>query len=601
MPSHQLSGIRLRRALPFAIGGLVVLVLAGIAISRIVNQHDLVQQKERQAHDALVVSQAMEAGTALGDTALWVQAASVWSRILGERVQFFDSSGNALADSDSLGEDGTGSSVIVRQALTTGQASILAEDKLHSALRLEQNGHVGGVVVLSTHMRGPVAPIRWPLFWVTAVAILLVAATSVLSLISARRALSRLAEGAARFSKGDWEARVPVDPYRRADEFTAVAHAFNRMAAEVKFRFDQQRQQREQLEAVVSNMNDGLLAVDAAGVVRLVNQTFVRYFRSAFEDPVGRTHTEAFRDQGLNQMIEKTLSGMLEEEGELEVLAPSRRVLVVHMALIPEGHQNDVRAVLLARDVTARRRLQELRRDFVANVSHELRTPLTAVLGYVEALRDTATLSQEASSFLDTISRNAQRMERIVGDLLELSRIEAPGFALQLSEFSLDSLAHEVAENFHGPLTDKNQKLSVAIPPTLGTIVADRDGIARILSNLVDNAHKYTPSGGLIRIEAERAGEDVVLSVSDDGIGVPEANRSRLFERFYRVDRDRSRDSGGTGLGLAIVKHLAEAHGGSALYEALIPVGSRFVVRLPRQAPEDNTASQSTPDNTIKH
>ncbi|MBI5868244.1 MAG: PAS domain-containing protein [candidate division Zixibacteria bacterium] len=582
MSNHQRSGIKLRRALPLAIGGLVILVVAGIVISRIVNQHDLDQQKGRQAHDALVVSQVTEARAALGDTAGWTQAASVWSRILGERVQFFDSSGSSLADSDSLGEAGAEFSAIIRQALTTGQASVLAEDKLHSARRFEQNGQIGGVVVLSTHRRGTLDAIRWPLFWVTAVAILLVAAISVLSLISSTRALNRLAEGAARFSEGDWDARVPVDPYRRADVFTAVAHAFNRMAGEVKFRFDQQRQQREQLEAVVRNMNDGLLAVDAAGVVRLVNQTFLRYFRSAFEDPVGHTHAEAFRDQGLNQMIEKTLSGVPEEEGELEVLAPSRRVLVVRMALIPDVRQNDVRAVLLARDVTARRRLQELRRDFVANVSHELRTPLTAVLGYVEALRDTASLSQEASGFLDTISRNAQRMERIVGDLLELSRIESPGYSLQLSECSLDSLAQEVAENFHGPLTDKNQKLSVAIPPTLGTIVADRDGIARILSNLVDNAHKYTPPGGKITIEAERAGDDIVLSVSDDGIGVPEEKRSRLFERFYRVDRDRSRDSGGTGLGLAIVKHLAEAHGGSAVYEARVPAGSRLIVRLPQ-------------------
>ena len=226
-----------------------------------------------------------------------------------------------------------------------------------------------------------------------------------------------------------------------------------------------------------------------------------------------------------------------------------------------------------------------MRRDFVANVSHELRTPLTAVLGYIEALRDISPLSTEAAGFLDTISRNAERMERIVGDLLELSRIEAPGFAIEPVEFSLSGLVREVSETFQGMLNLKNQALTMAISEGAGTVVADRDALARILSNLVENAHKYTSPGGHISIEAERSNDSLRLSVSDDGIGVPEPDRPRLFERFYRVDRARSRDSGGTGLGLAIVKHLAEAHGGTAHYEARIPSGSRLVIQLPQANP----------------
>lgn len=594
-------GARIRRALPFAVSGLLILLLASIAISVIVDRHGSRQFRERMNRDAAIVTQILQPMLVSGDTANGLaQFASVWSTMLGERVQFFDTSGSLLADSNGPveGSDHKSASEIVRQALLEGEAGRIEDDVFFSAKSVVRNGRPGGVVLLSAQAvksGDPPGQIRWWLIWVTGAAILLIAAISVVSLISATRALSRLAEGAARFSQGDWDARVPVNPYRRADEYTAVAHAFNRMAGEVKFRFDQQRQHREQLEAVVSNMNDGLLAVDASGVVRLVNQTFIRYFRSAFEDPIGRTHTEAFRDQGLNEMIEKTLSGVSGEEGELEIHAPTRRVLVVRMALIPDVRPNEIRAVLLARDVTARRRLQELRRDFVANVSHELRTPLTAVLGYVEALRDADPASPERSGFLDTISRNAQRMERIVGDLLELSRIESPGFSLQLSEFSLEDLAREIEASFQGLLKEKNQQLSVAIPSTVGTIVADRDGIARILSNLVDNAHKYTPSGGHLTIEAARAKDIVLLTVSDDGIGVPEPNRPRLFERFYRVDRDRSRDSGGTGLGLAIVKHLAEAHGGSAHYEARVPSGSRLVIRLP-QVSESPDASKRSGD-----
>jgi two-component system phosphate regulon sensor histidine kinase PhoR len=235
-----------------------------------------------------------------------------------------------------------------------------------------------------------------------------------------------------------------------------------------------------------------------------------------------------------------------------------------------------------------------MRRDFVANVSHELRTPLTSVLGYVEALRDTGPHSPEACGFLDTISRNAERMNRIVGDLLELSRIEAPGFALDLTAFSLGDLAAEVKESFQGILNQKSQSLTVAIPDSMEPVVADRDAVGRILTNLVDNAHKYTAAGGHIMIEAQPKNGEVILSVSDDGIGVPQADRPRLFERFFRVDRARSRDSGGTGLGLAIVKHLAEAHGGSARYEARIPSGSRLVIRLPQPGPPTAHSESTT-------
>jgi two-component system phosphate regulon sensor histidine kinase PhoR len=255
---------------------------------------------------------------------------------------------------------------------------------------------------------------------------------------------------------------------------------------------------------------------------------------------------------------------------------------VVRSALIDAASGEDVRGVLVARDVTARRQIDQMRRDFVANVSHELRTPLTSIIGYVSAMRDTQSFSPPAAVFLETIERNAERMNRIVGDLLELSRIEAPGYRPTRTSFSLPALIDEVRLSLAQALEARKQTLTVDVAPEAATCLADRDAVSRILVNLIDNAIKYSPEVMTITVGARREGDSIVIEVTDHGLGVPEADRPRLFERFYRVDRGRSREMGGTGLGLSIVKHLAESHGGSALYEPNLPSGSRLIVRIPQ-------------------
>jgi two-component system phosphate regulon sensor histidine kinase PhoR len=257
---------------------------------------------------------------------------------------------------------------------------------------------------------------------------------------------------------------------------------------------------------------------------------------------------------------------------------------VVRTALIDAASGEDVRGVLVARDVTARRQIDQMRRDFVANVSHELRTPLTSILGYVSALRDTQNFAPPATTFLETIERNAERMNRIVGDLLELSRIEAPGYRPTMTSFSLYGLIEEMRLSLAQSLAARSQRLVVDIADEAATCIADRDAVSRVLVNLIDNAIKYSPEGMDITVSARRERDSLVLAVIDSGPGVPEADRPRLFERFYRVDRGRSREMGGTGLGLSIVKHLAESHGGAAHYEPNSPTGSRLIVVIPQSA-----------------
>jgi signal transduction histidine kinase len=240
------------------------------------------------------------------------------------------------------------------------------------------------------------------------------------------------------------------------------------------------------------------------------------------------------------------------------------------------------------RDITALRRLEQVRKDFVANVSHELRTPLTSIKGYVEALLDGAKDNpEEATRFLQIILKQSDRLNLILEDLLQLSQIESGQVQFKREPVSLSALVERLLPLIKPMADKKRQSLTVAIPPDLPSVSGDEDRLVQVLTNLVDNASKYTPEGGTIHVAGSvvrrRAGgpAQVELSVTDTGIGIPEADRPRIFERFYRVDKARSREMGGTGLGLSIVKHIVEGHGGKIWVEGNQPVGSRFVLRLP--------------------
>jgi two-component system phosphate regulon sensor histidine kinase PhoR len=241
--------------------------------------------------------------------------------------------------------------------------------------------------------------------------------------------------------------------------------------------------------------------------------------------------------------------------------------------------------------MTELRRLEKIRKDFVANVSHELRTPLTSIKGYVEALLDGAKDDPAASvKFLEIILKQSDRLNLIIEDLLELSKIESGGISLKEEPLELRSVIDRTL-SIITPIAEKNHhRLVTAVDPSLPPVAGDEGRLVQVLTNLLDNAVKYTPAGGTITVGAKLAPllgnvdppvGTIELSVADTGIGIPEEDRPRVFERFYRVDKARSRELGGTGLGLAIVKHIVEGHGGQVWVEANHPQGSRFVVRLP--------------------
>jgi two-component system phosphate regulon sensor histidine kinase PhoR len=386
-------------------------------------------------------------------------------------------------------------------------------------------------------------------------------------------------DAARKFGTGDLSARIRV---RRADELGELARILNLSADHLQGRLAENVRERARTEAILSAMADGVLAVDHRGVVLLANDALRHNLD--LRDPVGRHHVEAIRQREVGTLLGEVLETGGRRSRELS-LARLRRVFALTAVPFPGDQGRPRGAVLTFHDITERRRLEQVRRDFVANASHELRTPLTSIRGFVEALEDGAINDPAtAARFLEKIRNHADRMAALVEDLLELSRLEAGERPVHFEEVLPSEVVEDVMASFSGLAERKGMRLidtSGGAPP----IVTDAERLRRILENLVDNALKYTPAGGRVEVSASAAAEGGVrVQVMDDGPGIPAEHLPRIFERFYRVDKARSREMAGTGLGLAIVRHLAGGMGATVDVSSEPGKGTTFTVALPPEA-----------------
>jgi len=347
---------------------------------------------------------------------------------------------------------------------------------------------------------------------------------------------------------------------------------------------DQQIAQRESgTKTVLGAMEDGLLVVDASRRVTLVNNAFRKLFRSP-EITLGAPVMEVLRDAAVDRVVDQTLRTGALRQSELGVEERCVRVSAVPMK--NEGNGSVIGAVILFHDITDLKRLDQMRSEFVANVSHELRTPLSILRGYIETLLDTPETSRsELRRILGVMERHSKRLGALVEDLLTLARLESPNANLQLANVRIDELFLTVARDWEEKLAEKHLKVSCDRAPGLPTIRADEARIQEILYNLLDNAVKYTPEGGEICLRTEQREGEIVLTVSDTGSGISAEDLPRIFERFYRADKARSRELGGTGLGLSIVKHIAQLHGGRVEAESEPGRGTTVRVVLPVESP----------------
>lgn len=392
---------------------------------------------------------------------------------------------------------------------------------------------------------------------------------------------------ARRFSQ-----RLYHDP---ADDAAPLVRALNRMLDEVEMQLNRGEDYRRRFIGLLENMASGVMLLDARGKILLVNPVAAQLLGRSQESLIGQQHLAASHHYELGEIIEQCRQSGERLRRELTVYYPQERVLDVHLSPIPGRGGGMGGVVVVMHDITEIRRLEQMRKEFVANVSHELRTPLTAVKGFAETLLDGAMENPETlRNFLEIIRRESDRMQRMIGDLLDLTKIESGQVKLDFQTISVTEHAADVLRLVRQEAKERQLTLELHAPAD-PVVEADPDRFRQILLNLLSNAVAFTPPGGRVDLIVEEGDGGAWVRVQDTGIGIPKNELPYIFERLYRVNKDRSRESGGTGLGLAIVKQLVAAHHGTIHVESEPGKGSRFSVFFPARQPDGRGAG---PDPT---
>lgn len=507
----------------------------------------------------------------------------------GARATVIDASGKVLADSQSNPD--TMENHAHRKEFIAALAGQTGESERRSATVGIPFLYVaapiaGGAVRLAyplSDVEAVQAQVRHHLFWgslfASLIALLVAAAASVWT----SRRLQHIVDVAARIESGDLRARVNDHPM---DEIGRVANAIDKTARQIELSFAAVRSSQHQLETLLNSMQDAVIAVSADGLVRWANHPMDQLVpqHTRLNAPV----VETVRDPDFLATVQAATVTKEVRISRAASIVPGR-AFEVTAAPLPDGG-----VVAVLRDLTETERVEKTRRDFIANVSHELRTPLTSIQGYTETLLDS--ISDDPTStreFLEIIRKNAIRMSRLTEDLLTLARVESGETRFETEPVPPLELLNDAEESFREIARTQGVELKIVDgqgPPleSLPTVLADREAIHQVFANLIDNAMKYGRAGGRIELGARYAGtvapvaqRGIEFYVRDFGGGISSEHLPRLFERFYRVDKARSRESGGTGLGLAIAKHIMRAHGGSIRAESEIARGSTFLFTLP--------------------
>jgi two-component system phosphate regulon sensor histidine kinase PhoR len=513
-----------------------------------------------------------------------------YARILGARVTVIADDGTVLAESDreSVREiENHAGRPEVRRALDgqvgsdVRRSATVGRDLLYVAVPLEHQGRPRAVLRLALPTHDVYASRALVRRTLAGGAVLAIGVALVIGLFVSRRVtrpLRGMEDAARRMAEGDLTQAVPV---AGADEIAALGIALNRTAVALREKIERLGDEQAKVRTILDGMTEGVVALDDRGRLLLLNPAARAMFAVGNEIAEGRPFLEVIRQKELLDLVYEVRASGAPARHELELGPPVNRVVAARGAPVGLGPET-LGVLLVLHDVTELRRLERVRSEFVANVSHELRTPLTCIKGYLETLLDGALDDRaHARRFLEVAGTHAERLDRLIDDLLELSNIESGRVTMVPMRLDLGEVVAGVAAMFERQTTQGRQTLERVVPPGLA-VHADRDRLVQILVNLVDNAVKFTPEGGRIQVEAETGPDGhVEVRVRDTGVGIPSTELPRITERFYRVDKTRSREVGGTGLGLAIVKHLVQAHGGELHIESALGHGTTVSFTLP--------------------
>lgn len=515
------------------------------------------------------------------------------SGLTGHRVTVIAPDGTVLGDSGVdpglvAGLENHGGRPEVRDALALGRGTAIRHsasvgaDLLYAAVPT-RDGRVVRFAVGLENIDGVVSAVRRQILQVGGVALVLVGILSLFLSMGMTRPLRRMRDAAHAMAQGDLDVRVRMF---RDDELGELGGALDSLAGELRRRLGQLEEEREEMDALIDSMAEGVLAVGPDGTLRRTNPA-ARAMFDLDEKVEGLRPEGIARRQPFLRVVERARTG--EEVPPTELTLDDRHLLATARPL-PQGG-----AVLVFLDTTELHRLEGVRRDFVANASHELKTPLTVIRGNAETLQDEDLPPETRRRFVAALRANAERLQTILDDLLDLSRIESGGWTPVSREISVDEVARHAWESFSDAAQEKGVGFEVAVAEDARGLEADPGALGQIFQNLFSNALRYTPAGGRILVRARAvANGDVQIEVQDSGAGIASTHLDRMFERFYRVDPARSRAEGGTGLGLAIVRHLVERHGGHVEAESELGRGTTIRLTLPRRQPSDVEVSGAT-------
>ena len=506
----------------------------------------------------------------------------------GSRVTLIGSDGQVLAESqsDSQTMENHAGRPEVREALAKGSGRAIRHsvtvnrDLLYYAVRHD----VGPGPPIILRFALPIETVDEVLqsfrqsLWLSSFLILLIAAVAALQISRVfTDRVERLKDFSRRVAAGDFTA-IAADS--SGDALDALGASMNRTAAQLDATIRTLTEERNLSTAILGSMVEGVAVVNGSERLLFANQGFAEILNLKFPPKSGSALVEIVRQTELIEAVRNVLHGESRVEAEIVTGTLRQKYFAATVASVRAG--DTLGAVVVLHDITELRRLERVRRDFVANVSHEFRTPLTAIQGFAETLLAGAIDdAQNRVRFLEIILEHARRLARLTEDLLRLSQMDSDRLELEIDEVSVSQIVDSCLATAQHRALENGLELTVKVPSNLPTVAGDRRRLAEVLQNLLDNARQYTLPGGQIVLSAEAHELEVVFTVSDTGIGIPRTDQSRIFERFYRVDAARSREAGGTGLGLAIAKHLIEAQGGRIWVESELGNGSHFHFSVP--------------------
>jgi two-component system phosphate regulon sensor histidine kinase PhoR len=580
---------------------LVTIVIAGVLLAQQVEDDTLAEARETLRRNALFLKEVAVPHLKNIDALSIEGRVQEVGRQLGVRLTVIDADGRVVADS--LRDVKEGSDLANRPEVLAARehgvgtsarySDLIDGEMMYHALVVEEDGVVLGFARTAL----PRAVLEEQMSSLRSRAITGVVIAGFVALVFTffftRRVthpLLSLSSVVQSIARGDYKDRV--DSSAR-DEVGELSRSFDVMAEQLRTRIDSISQEENKVVTILAHMVEGVVAVDRQGRILHINESAARILRVRQEAHEGRHLYEVTCVQDVGELLRETLRDGRERREEVRVIQNTgQRVIEAHCSPLRDGAGGLVGGVLVLHDITDLRRLEMVRRDFVANVSHELKTPVTAIRGLVETMLDTDDMDPGTRTrFLEKVENQSQRMSNLVSDLLTLSRVESRrGIHLDRERFDLRERVLDSERRALVVADEKGIRLESDITTDPIDVFGDEEGLQKIVDNLLDNAIKYTPQGGSVLLQVAVEGSVASILVEDSGIGIDEEDQERIFERFYRVDKARSRELGGTGLGLSIVKHLVAAMGGTIRLDSKLGEGSRFRVEFAVAAEESSNA-----------